>query len=265
MVSFCCPGMNRARLGRSAAALVAVACVVLLAGCKPKPPKHGYTFVIDVDLSDVPAAEQPATLAQTERALAKRIDRIGIPAFPVAAGSPTNQVALNIPRVATNVLAEVRGAISKSCRVDFALVHNESDQLVRDGIKPPGYELKAQRRAGVVEMYLITKRALPNPSGRNIKSAHVIKGNLGEPQISFAFDDAGRQAFAEVTTTNVNRQLAILIDGELYSAPVIREPIMAGSGSISGGSMTDEDAFRLALMLGNPVRVPIRISEEKMF
>jgi preprotein translocase subunit SecD len=237
----------------------------LLTGCKPKPPEHGYSFVIDVDLSDVPAAEHKATLAHAERALARRIDRIGIPAFPVAGDTNANRVILSIPRVASNMLAEVRTSVSKSCRVQFALVHPENDQLIRDGIKPPGYELKAQRHARAVQTFLVTKRPLPSPSSLNFKSAHVMRGSLNEPQIIFEFDEGGRQAFADVTTTNVSRQLAILIDGELYSAPIIREPILGGSATISGGAMTENEAAMLALMLGNSVPVPIRIHEEKMF
>ena len=67
-----------------------------------------------------------------------------------------------------------------------------------------------------------------------------MRGNMNDPQISFRFDGEGAAAFAKVTSENIGRQLAIILDGELNSAPVIKSAITEGSGVISGGSIGEK-------------------------
>ena len=67
-----------------------------------------------------------------------------------------------------------------------------------------------------------------------VKTAMVTRGNLGEPEISFELDSKAADRFGQITKENVGKRLAIILDGELYSAPVIRSPIENGRGSISG-------------------------------
>ena len=70
----------------------------------------------------------------------------------------------------------------------------------------------------------------------------------GEPIVSFRFNTAGARRFAQVTQENVGRPFAIVLDNEVISAPVIREPILGGSGQISG-NFTVESANDLAILL----------------
>ena len=69
-----------------------------------------------------------------------------------------------------------------------------------------------------------------------------------EPIVSFKFNINGARRFAQVTQENVGRPFAIVLDNEVISAPVIREPILGGSGQISG-SFTVEQANDLAVLL----------------
>jgi preprotein translocase subunit SecD len=93
----------------------------------------------------------------------------------------------------------------------------------------------------------------------------MIRGPINDPQVAFQLDDAGRAAFAKVTGENIGRQLAIVFDGELYSAPKIQTPITEGNGVISGGSMTDQEVRELALLLESPLDVPMQVIEERTF
>jgi preprotein translocase subunit SecD len=70
----------------------------------------------------------------------------------------------------------------------------------------------------------------------------------GEPIVTFRFNTAGARRFAQVSQENVGRPFAIVLDGEVISAPVIREAILGGSGQISG-SFTVESANELAILL----------------
>ena len=92
----------------------------------------------------------------------------------------------------------------------------------------------------------------------------VTHGSMGEPEISFTLRPDGAAAFARLTPENVGRQVAIVMDGKVFSAPVIRSPIEGGSGVISGHFSAPE-AFALACALDSPLPVPVRLVESKDF
>jgi len=87
-------------------------------------------------------------------------------------------------------------------------------------------------------------------------------GTLGEPEIHFTLDDDGAKRFGEITRDNVGRRLAIILDHELYSAPVINGPIETGSGQITG-HFDQKEAFELANVLQNPLRAPLHIEHSR--
>lgn len=68
--------------------------------------------------------------------------------------------------------------------------------------------------------------------------------STGGTAIAFAFDDAGKQAFATITERNIGKRIAIVLDGKVLIAPIIREPIVGGEGQIDGG-FTPEQARQL--------------------
>jgi preprotein translocase subunit SecD len=67
-----------------------------------------------------------------------------------------------------------------------------------------------------------------------LKSASVGKDHFGHSQIDLTFNEAGKKKFAEVTRENLHKQLAVLIDGKIYTAPVIASEISAGKAVITG-------------------------------
>jgi SecD/SecF fusion protein len=85
---------------------------------------------------------------------------------------------------------------------------------------------------------------------------------LGEPEIHFTLDAQGTERFGEITRENVHQRLAIVLDGELYSAPVIQTPIETGSGQITG-QFDNKEAFELANVLENPLRAPLHIIQSR--
>jgi protein-export membrane protein SecD len=81
--------------------------------------------------------------------------------------------------------------------------------------------------------------------------------------VSFRFDSVGAKRFADVTSQNVGRPFAIVLDGKVVSAPVIREPILGGAGQISG-RFTPQEAQDLALLLrAGALPAPLEILEER--
>ena len=84
-----------------------------------------------------------------------------------------------------------------------------------------------------------------------------------EPIVSFRFNTTGARKFAQVTQENVGKPFAIVLDNEVISAPVIREPILGGSGQISG-SFTVQSANDLAILLrAGALPAPLTIIEER--
>jgi SecD/SecF fusion protein len=198
--------------------------------------------------------------------LRKRVDRFGV-AEPLIQKQGEDRILIQMPGLSEAEMESVRTAIKKAAFLEFRMVHEDSDRLAREGIIPPGFEILKELRTqrdgtkAVIDV-VVSKQRVPGLSGNNIKSAYFTRGTMNDPQIAFNFDSEGTVAFAKLTTENVGKQMAIILDGELYSAPNIREPITAGSGTISGGSMTEKEASDLAAILQNPLEAPVSIITE---
>ena len=110
--------------------------------------------------------------------------------------------------------------------------------------------------------YLVEKRILV--SGGDLTDAQPgFDQRTNEPIVSFRFNTSGARKFAQVTQENVGKPFAIILDNQVISAPVIREPILGGSGQISG-SFTVESANDLAILLrAGALPAPLTIIEER--
>lgn len=102
-----------------------------------------------------------------------------------------------------------------------------------------------------------------------LEGQHITDANLafspdnGQPVVSFELDKAGAHLFGEMTKHNIGRQLAVVLDGKVITAPVIRSVISAGRGEISG-SFTVAEANELALLLrAGALPAPLKVIEER--
>jgi len=131
-------------------------------------------------------------------------------------------------------------------RLQFRLIETNltPEQTVR-GEEPAHAEVLYGR--GDRQPYMVYKRSVL--TGRDVVDAQAafdVRNN--EPIITFRFNAEGARRFAQVTQENVGRPFAIVIDNEVMSAPIIREPILGGTGQISG-RFTVEEANNLAIQL----------------
>src|SRR3546814_12326676 len=109
-------------------------------------------------------------------------------------------------------------------------------------------------------MYLGEKRV--RVSGDTLVDAQATFQD-NQPVVSFRFDSLGGRRFAQTTKENVGKQLAIVLDQKVISAPRIREPILGGSGIISG-NFTVQGANDLALLLrAGALPAPLKVVEER--
>jgi preprotein translocase subunit SecD len=110
--------------------------------------------------------------------------------------------------------------------------------------------------------YVLERR--PVLSGEAIRDAKVqIDSQFNRPYVAFSLDSSGADRFASITTRNRGRRLAIVLDDKVQSAPVIREPITGGEGSITG-QFTLQEATNLAIVLrSGALPAPLSIREER--
>ena len=152
----------------------------------------------------------------------------------------------------------LKRALGTVAKLTFRFVEeNVSAQDAAAGRLPPGTEL-LPGEGGRSE--IVQKRVMV--SGENLVDAQATFQN-NQPVVSFRFDSVGARRFGDATRDNVGRRFAIVLDNKVISAPVIREPILGGSGIISG-SFTVESAQDLALLLrAGALPAPLNILEER--
>jgi SecD/SecF fusion protein len=227
--------------------------------------KGGTSFLVEMDTNRLDKATDASfALNQAVEVLRKRVDRFGV-AEPVIQPAGNNRILIQLPGLSESDKETAMRTIQKAAFLEFRMVHPESDRLVNEGMVEPGYEIMRRTQRDpqgreTTEAVMVRKRAEMDGSG--IAGAMVVRGNLGEPEINFTLDSKGAARFADITRENVGQRLAIILDGELYSAPVIRSAIETGSGSISG-KFDDREAFELANVLQNPLRAPLSIIESR--
>ena len=111
-------------------------------------------------------------------------------------------------------------------------------------------------------MYLLKERTLL--TGQSLENAQVkISDRFGEPYVAIKFNPQGAKDFDRITGENVNKRLAIILDGVVYSAPVIKERISGGDAQVTG-AFTMDDAKDLAIVLrAGSLPAPVKILEQR--
>ena len=146
----------------------------------------------------------------------------------------------------------IKKLLGKTANLSFRLVSETEDAFGSEQLSFEEGEDKLR----------VSKRIIL--SGDNLMNAKpTIDNQTGETVVSFTFDRVGAKKFGRVTTDNVGKSLAIILDNKIISAPVIREPILGGNGQISG-NFTFQSATDLALLLrSGSLPAPLKIIEER--
>ena len=171
------------------------------------------------------------------------------------APSGDRYVALRAPVVAKDEKLKLLELIKMSAQLRFRLVHINNAELVRQYLADPknfrtplGYELMSTTEVGPdrrpeIHYFFVSRRV--EMDGKGVSMAYPAKNQWGKREIDLRFSPQGAEDFARVTTANVHRQLAIVLDGKLYCAPNIKEPI-TGGGAVISGSFSEDEAKSIA-------------------
>jgi SecD/SecF fusion protein len=209
------------------------------------------------------APDVSGALSQAVEVLRKRVDQFGV-AEPVIQPAGGNRILIQLPGLSQSAKESAKTQIQKAAYLEFRMVKEDSDQIIHNGEPiPPGYGLLKRVEPQVsgppqITEVIVKKKAENHLAGDIVQNAMVSRDNLGNPEINFTLTKDGGNRFGEVTRDNIGQRMAIVLDGELYSAPVIQSAIETGNGQITG-HFTDQEAFELANVLQNPLRAPLTI------
>ena len=150
----------------------------------------------------------------------------------------------------------IKSLLGKTANLTFRFVTNNSEDTFG------AEKLKFEDSEDGNDEAIVSKRIIL--SGENLLDAQPrMNSETNETVVSFTLDRVGAKRFGKATSTGIGKQLAIVLDGKIISAPVIRDTIVSGSGQISGG-FTFQSATDLALLLrSGALPAPLNIIEER--
>ncbi len=220
-----------------------------------------FQYVLELNPQEAKSIQDSA-IRQALETIRNRIDQFGV-SEPVIAPQGENQILVQLPGIKDPQRAIE--LIGRTAQLEFKLVDDEHS--LEDALKgeiPPGDEVLYQKvtdpQTGVVTRrpYLLKKR--PLMTGDVITDARMrIKSDFNEPYVSMDFNAQGSRLFDQITAENVKKRLAIVLDNNVYSAPVIQERISGGKAQITG-SFTSEEASDLAIVLrAGALPAPVKI------
>jgi preprotein translocase subunit SecD len=156
--------------------------------------------------------------------------------------------------------SRLKQILGKTAKLDFRMVDLSMTAEQAAASHPPQDSELLDGEGG--QKFLIEKRVLV--SGADLVDAQPgFDQRSNEPIVSFRFNSSGARKFAEATQANVGKPFAIVLDNKVVSAPVIREPILGGSGQISG-NFTLQQATDFAILLrAGALPAPLTIVEER--
>lgn len=205
-----------------------------------------------------------SAVQQSIEIIRRRIDETGV-REPTIQRQGDDRIIVQLPGI--DDPERVKDLLGQTAKMSFHLVDiQNSVEEALAGRVPPGSMLlpmiEGAAGPGNLNAILVKKRVAV--SGENLVDAQPsFDGRDNQPVVSFRFDTIGAKKFGKVTTDNVRRPFAIVLDGQVLSAPVIQEPILGGSGQISG-SFSIQDTQDLSLLLrAGALPAPLTILEER--
>jgi protein-export membrane protein SecD len=200
---------------------------------------------------------QTQIVSQSIEVVRRRIDELGT-REPTIQQQGTERILVQVPGLKDP--QQLKTILSTTAKMTFRLVDTTGNvQNAVQGRVPADDELlyEAGPTGQPAVPYLVQRRVMV--SGDRLRTASSgFDQRGGQPVVNFAFDTRGATDFGNVTKVNVGRPFAIVLDNKVISAPVIREPILGGSGQISG-NFTLQTANDLAILL-NAGALPAKLS-----
>jgi len=194
---------------------------------------------------------QDNAIQQAQEVIRNRIDQYGV-SEPSIQVQGTRRILVQLPGIKNP--GDILKLIGQTARLEFKLIDESmSPEAAKTNGVPPGSEIMLEKvvdrttKKATETMHLVKKRVLL--TGDMLTAADVrYDTEYNEPYVAITFNSMGAMAFAQLTSDNVGKRLAIVLDDRVYSAPVIREKITGGRAQVSG-SFTSNEAKNLTIAL----------------
>ncbi|MFH0840045.1 MAG: protein translocase subunit SecD [Candidatus Omnitrophota bacterium] len=223
----------------------------------------GMHVVLRVDASKLSAEAKKDALDRAIEVIRNRIDQFGVGEMSIQKQGK-DRIIVQLPGITDRDRA--LELIGKTAHLEFKLVSDNQEDIKRavNNEEVPGYELKyLDKGQGGREPLLIAKNA--SFTGDLLVDARTefsSKG-FGEPYVSIRLNNKGADIFAGVTAANIGKRLAIVLDGEIRSAPMIRETIPSGQAQITGSFSADEANDLAVVLRAGALPAPVIVEEER--
>jgi SecD/SecF fusion protein len=233
----------------------------------------GTSFLIRLDPAlGAEGTKRPITKSMVDQAIEairKRVDQFGV-SEPIITPQGTDRILVQIPGLDAGKIQEARAQLSKVAKLEFRLVYTDNGErlhAIDEGkeVIPPDYRIETytmraeEGEKAREERLLVKKKA--DLGGDHVRESHAYYGNEGWT-VQLKFDGEGAKKFGEITAANKGHRFAIVLDGVIQSAPVIRDAIYGGDAIITG-KFDETEARGLASVLENPLQTPVKIEEER--
>jgi len=220
--------------------------------------RGGMHLVLRVETSKIPEEARKGALERALEVLRNRIDEFGVKE-PVLQRQGKDKILIQLPGITERKRAIK--LIGQTALLEFKLVSKEPELVKRalEGNIPAGYELKYLNN----EPLLVEKSA--TLTGEYLVNAEVRfdPSRFNQPIVGIKFNSKGARKFSRITAENVGRRLAIILDGKVQSAPVIKEKIPSGEAIISGRFGLQEAKDLAIVLKAGALPAPLVIEEER--
>ncbi|MCB1225370.1 MAG: protein translocase subunit SecD, partial [Verrucomicrobiales bacterium] len=228
----------------------------------------GSEFVVQLRPSlDADGNEKEPDVDDVQQAigiLQKRLDPEGVKDL-LLAPQGDGRILIQMPGISDDDKKNVRTQIEKVAKLEFRMVDPNSAmdlaQMETSGTPSVNYvkmPVKDSEGEGA-EFLLVSSR--PSLDGKYVSRSYAYPDPNSGWTIILEFDSEGGSRFGKLTEQNVGQRLAVVVDGEVFSAPRLNEPIYGGSASITG-DFKEDTARALASVLENPLENPMDIVSE---
>jgi preprotein translocase subunit SecD len=198
-------------------------------------------------------------VTKTIEVIRKRIDELGT-TEPTIQRQGESRILLQVPGL--DDPERLKELIGRTAVLEIRMVDEATPVSEAVGGRvPPGSELLYETGDEGARPIVVRKKVLLD--GEKLTMAAATTDQYGRPAVAIRFNAAGARIFGKLTTENVNKRFAIILDGEVISAPVINEPIPGGNGQITG-NFTIATANDLSLLLrAGALPAPLSYAEER--
>jgi preprotein translocase subunit SecD len=206
------------------------------------------------------------TVEHSLETIRNRVDQFGI-TEPEIVPEGDNRIMIQLPGIKDPERA--KELLGKTALLEFKLVDDENsmDEALRGNIAEGdiiAYGLRSDKSTGQKGSvpYLLKNKTLL--TGASLETAKVqISDRFGEPNVSIKFNAQGAADFDRITGENVRKRLAIVLDGVVYSAPVIQERISGGQAQVTGNFTMDEARDLAIVLRAGALPAPVNVLEER--